>query len=77
METEKFYQLLFANQSIDSKVKYKLIRETKMYVFLIDTRGSTFIFRVHKKTLNVKGIKYGENGYSFDVPSAVSLNLIN
>ncbi len=78
METEKTYQLLFRNQSFDSITKYRVVRETKMYLFLEEvTKEPTFIFRVHKKTLNVKGFKYGKNGYSFDVPSAVSLSLIN
>ncbi len=78
METEKTYQLLFRNQSVDSITKYRVVRETKMYLFLEEvTKEPIFIFRVHKKTLNVKGFKYGENGYSFDVPSAVSLRLIN
>ncbi len=78
METEKTYQLLFANQSIDSDIKYHVVRETKMYLFLEKiTTLPVYIFRVHKKTLNVKGFKYGENGYSFDVPSAISLKLLN
>jgi hypothetical protein len=69
--SKDIYQLLFANQSIDSKERYELVRETKMYVFLKKiTKEPIFIFRVHKKTLNVKGIKYGENGYYFDVPKA-------
>ncbi len=78
METEKTYQLLFENQSVDFKVRYRVIRETKMYLFLEQkTKLPIHIFRVHKKTLNVKGFKYGENGYSFDVPSAISLKLLN
>ena len=78
MKTEKTYQLLFKNQSVDSIIKYRVVRETKMYFFLEEvTKLPIHIFRVHKKTLNVKGFKYGENGYSFEVPSAVSLNLIN
>ncbi len=40
------------------------------------TKEPSFIFRVHKKTLNVKGIKEGENGYRFDVPQALALSLI-
>lgn len=68
------YKLIFANQSIDTTVKYKLVRETSMYVFLEQiTKEPNFIFRVHKKTLNVKGIKSGENSYKFDVPTAISL----
>ena len=78
METEKIYQLLFANQSIDSKISYRVVRETKMYLFLEQiTKQPIYIFRVHKKTLNVKGFKVGENSYRFDVPSAVSLKLLN
>ena len=68
------YQLLFANQAIDSKVRYELIRETKMYVFLRPiTKDPEYIFRVHKNSLSVKGIKQGKNGYKFDVADARSL----
>ena len=78
MKTEKTYQLLFKNQSVDSIIKYRVVRETKMYFFLEEvTKLPIYIFRVHKNTLNVKGFKYGENGYSFEVPSAVSLKLLN
>lgn len=78
MKTEKTYQLLFKNQQVDSINKYRVVRETKMYLFLEEvTKLPIHIFRVHKNTLNVKGFKYGENGYSFDVPSAVSLKLLN
>lgn len=78
MKTEKTYQLLFKNQSVDSINKYRVVRETKMYLFLEEvTKLPIHIFRVHKNTLNVKGFKYGENGYSFEVPSAVSLKLLN
>lgn len=78
MKTEKTYQLLFKNQSVDSINKYRVVRETKMYLFLEPiTKLPIHIFRVHKNTLNVKGFKYGENGYSFEVPSAVSLKLLN
>ena len=78
MKTEKTYQLLFKNQSVGSINKYRVVRETKMYLFLEPiTKLPIHIFRVHKNTLNVKGFKYGENGYSFDVPSAVSLKLLN
>lgn len=78
MKTEKTYQLLFKNQSVDSINKYRVVRETKMYLFLEPiTKLPIHIFRVHKNTLNVKGFKYSENGYSFDVPSAVSLKLLN
>jgi len=78
MKTEKTYQLLFKNQSVDSIIKYRVVRETKMYLFLEEvTKSPIFTFRVHKNTLNVKGFKYGENGYSFEVPSAVSLKRLN
>ena len=71
------YQLLFANQSADSKIRYESVRETKMYLFLKEiTEEPRFIFRVHKKTLSVKGIKEGKNGYCFDVPNAVSLQAL-
>lgn len=73
----KIYRLLFANQSIDTAKKYSLVRETAMYVFLQEiTKEPQFIFRVHKSTLNVKGIKEGKGGYQFDVPQAKSLDLI-
>lgn len=71
------YRLLFANMSISTKKRYELVRETKSYVFLREiTKEPVFIFRVHRKTLNVKGIKPGDDGYRFDVPRAVSLELI-
>jgi hypothetical protein len=70
----KIYKLLFANQDIDSAERYELVRETKMYVFLRPiTREPQFIFRVHKVTLSVKGIKEGACGYKWDVPTAISL----
>ena len=68
------YKLIFANQSINTTKTYSCIRETKMYVFLSENNTQTnFVFRVHKNTLNVKGIKEGLNGYKFDVPTAISL----
>ena len=74
------YQLLFANQSVDSKVRYELVRETKMYVFLREITKepyqTPYIFRVHKKTLSVKGIKEGKNVYKFDVADARSLKKV-
>lgn len=75
MKIEKTsYQLLFANQSSDSAVKYEKVRETLMYIFLKEvTKEPTFLFRVNKRTLNVKGIREGKDGYMFEVPSAISL----
>lgn len=71
------YKLLFANQSVDSKTRYELIRETKVYVFLREiTKEPVYILRVHKKTLNVKGIKEGKNGYKFDIPCAITLEKV-
>ena len=71
------YKLLFANMSVGTKKRYELVRETKSYLFLRElTKEPVFIFRVHRKTLNVKGIKPGENGYRFDVARAVSLTLM-
>jgi hypothetical protein len=71
MET---YKLLFENQSIDTKIVYNVVRETKCYLFLeVLTKTPCHIFRVHKKTLIVKGIKNGVNGYKWDVPTAVFL----
>lgn len=68
------YKLLFANQSSDTTKRFSLIRETKSYVYLkeIGLHEPNFIFRVHKKTLNVKGIKEGDNydGHQWDVPTA-------
>ena len=69
------YKLLFRNQSKDSKgAIYDLVRETKMYVFLRQENGF-HTFRVHKNTLNVKGIN-NEKGYKFDVPRAISLEKV-
>lgn len=71
------YKLLFANQSVDSKTRYELIRETKVYVFLREiTKEPVHILRVHKKTLNVKGIKEGKNGYKFDIPCVITLEKV-
>lgn len=71
------YQLLFANQAIDSNVRYELVRETKKHVFLRQIiEEPAYIFRVHKTTLSVKGIKQGKNGYQFDVADAISLKQI-
>ena len=68
------YQLLFKGQSIDDKTRYEVVRETKDYLFLKEIRKEpSFIFRVHVRTLNVKGIKEGKNGYRWDAPSAVRL----
>lgn len=68
------YKLIFANQSIDTTKTYSCIRETKMYVWLKEnTKEPTFVFRVHKKTTKVKGIKEGLNGYKFEVPTAIIL----
>lgn len=68
------YKLLFANQSIYTTKTYSCIKETKMYVWLKENKTQTdFVFRVHKNTLNVKGIKEGLNGYKFEVPTAITL----
>jgi len=73
METIQEYKMIISNQT-DYEQKYKLIKETSMYVFLQQiTKEPTFIYRVHKKTLNVKGIKQGKDGYKFDVPRASKL----
>jgi YHS domain-containing protein len=69
-------KLIFANQSVDTKTKYNIVRETKCYYFLEeDTKEFFHTFRVHKNTLNVKGY-HKEKQYSFDVPKAISLILI-
>jgi len=74
---KQVYQLLFANQSADSKVRYELVREAAMYAFLREiTKEPQYTFRVHKKTLSVKGIKEGKNGYKFDVADAIKLTKI-
>lgn len=63
------YHLSIANQTYSAE--YELLRETKMYVFLRQiTKNPPHIFRVHKKTLSVKGIKEGKLGYKFDAPKA-------
>jgi len=71
----KKYKLVFANQSEDSSATYNLIKETENYVFLENPKNKSIghTFRVNKKTLTVKGIKEGKEGYMFDVPKAVNL----
>lgn len=67
------FKLIFRNQEIDTKIIYTLVRETKDYVFLKQDHGTPyFTFRVHKRTLNVKGISEKGN-YRWDVPTAVRL----
>lgn len=69
--------MLFANQSIDYSKRYIVVRETSMYLFLQEvTKDPNFIFRIHKNTWNVKGIKEGKDGYRWDVPSAIQLKKI-
>ena len=63
------YCLLFSNQTENKSNYYFLVRETKMYVFLQKT-NEPHIYRVHKKTLSVKGIKEGKEGYQWDAPKA-------
>lgn len=77
METNVRYKLFFKGMSIDSKNNvYELTRETKVYLFLKQLGTDNFIFRVNKKSLNVKGIKQGDNGYFFSVPKAIKLDKI-
>ena len=64
----KRFRIVFANQSIDKCNIYQLIRESKSYLFFID---GDYTLRVHKKTLNCKRIKEGENKYKFDSPKAI------
>ena len=66
------YKIIFANESIDTKKRYSLFRETKMYWFFKEW-GCDFIFRIHKNTLNMKGIKEGANGYRWDIPTPISV----
>lgn len=67
----KHFKLIFRNQSIDTKITYHLVRETKTLVFLEQDCIKPFcVLRVNKKTLNVKGIT---KNYKFDVPQAVLL----
>jgi hypothetical protein len=75
---ENTYKLIFANQS-DTKMRYRAVRETKMYVFLqeIAREESTFIFRVHRKTNRVKGINTGADGYAFKMPTAIIFEKID
>lgn len=68
------YYLKIANQ-IEGEI-YDLVRETKMYVFLFQTNG-VHTYRVHKTSLNIKGIKYGKNPYRFDVPKASILKRLS
>lgn len=74
MGTNQVYQLLWANQGVDNKDRYKLIKETPMYFFFKKIPNASFVFRVHKKTKNVKGIKEGKNGYQFDMPRIDIIN---
>jgi hypothetical protein len=82
------YKLLFANQSIDTKKRYNLVRETKMYLFLVENCvHSNYVFRVHKKTLNVTGftknyttkktVPYAERGYGLDTVKAIWLEKVD
>ncbi len=71
------YKLIFENQSTDIKARFTLERDTKMYLFLRQVGNPCHIFRVHKKTLNVKGIKEGKDGYRFDIPTAIWLDYVN
>ena len=71
--SDRRFKLVFRNQSDDSAEVYRLTRETDMYYFLEKIAGSAFTYRVSKKTLKVKAYKEGEEGYAFDVPTAVSL----
>jgi len=67
------FKLLFRNQAINTTITYTLVRETKDYVFLKRDQGTPyFTFRVHKRTLNVKGINEKEK-YKWDIPTAVRL----
>lgn len=66
------YHLVFANQAISDNSIYDCVRETKRYVFLKQP-NSEYTFRVSKNTLNIKGIKEGENGFTYDVPTAIRL----
>lgn len=70
------YNLVFQNQSEEQGRKCKVVRETAMYLFLVEEKNPLFIERVHKKTLNVKMIKEGKDGYRFDSPKAMFLKKI-
>lgn len=72
------YNLLFKGQSIDTKTRYEVVRQTKVHLFLRQiTKEPVFIFRVHIRTLNVKGIKEGKDGYRWDVPRAIVLQKVD
>lgn len=67
------FKLIFKNQTDDNAGVYRLIKETDNYYFLENVAGSAFTYRVSKKTLKVKAYKEGEDGYAFDVPTAVAI----
>jgi hypothetical protein len=69
------YHLVFANRGMDKNSVYDCTKETKRYVFLKQPNAE-YTFRVSKNTLNIKGIKDGENGFTFDVPTAICLKKI-
>jgi hypothetical protein len=72
-ENKNQYYLIFKNQSKDTSTIYDVVKETDKYVFL--TNG-IHDFRVDKKTLSVKGIKNGKDGYSWDLPKAIALEKV-
>ena len=78
--TNKNIQLLLGNWKLTAMFSERPhdwngdgTQETDMYYFLEKIAGSAFTYRVSKKTLKVKAYKEGEEGYAFDVPTAVSL----
>jgi hypothetical protein len=68
----KKYKLVFSNQSEASADIYNVEKENDNYVFLSKNR-MPHILKVNKKSLMVKGIKDGKDGYQWDVPRAIKL----
>jgi hypothetical protein len=67
------YYLIFSNQSKDKSTIYDVIKETEKYLFLTKNGHD---FRVNKKTLSVKGIKKGKDGYTWDLPKPIKLEKV-
>jgi hypothetical protein len=73
MNTENLYKIVYTNQSIKSASTYRLIKESKLYNWFENVCGSSFIYRISKKTYKTKAFKGGEYPYSFDVPTPTNV----